>query len=91
MAKLRNRAGKKSKNRKHKKPNAAPRARRAAPSTAAPAAAVAQPQAPQAEQHYPCNVLVKKGGDQLPVTVTDAAHHQRLVAEYGAEQVEVQS
>jgi hypothetical protein len=50
-----------------------------------------QEQAPKAPPEYPWNVIVKKGAERLPVTVADEAHYQRLVEEFGANAVEVQS
>lgn len=69
--------------------------RRSAPK-ATPSAQVA-PQAEQpveqaqVAQTYPCNVLVMKGADKVPVTVTTEAQHKKLVEEFGAEHVQVQS
>lgn len=59
---------------------------------AAPAAAPqeAQAAAPKA-MSFPCNALVTKGAEKIPVQVTDEAHYQRLVAEFGDGHVEVQS
>lgn len=79
-----------------KAPNRKTVARRSAPK--APPAAQPAPQEEQqpveqaqVAQTYPCNVLVIKGADKVPVTVTTEAQHKRLVDEFGAEHVQVQS
>ena len=46
------------------------------------------PKAP--EQQYPCNVLVSKGAEKIPVQVKDAARHAQLRQEFGEANVEVQ-
>lgn len=58
-----------------------------------PAAPVAEQVAPVAKTppEYPWNVIVRKGAERIPVTVTDEAHYQRLVVQFGANHVEVQS
>ena len=78
-----------------RKPSARKAVRKPAPS-AAPAA-VAPPQeassiapAAPATPTYPCSVLVIKGAEKIPVTVTSEAHHKRLVEEFGERHVEVQ-
>lgn len=77
-------ATKKAGKRQVKKPVARRSApRKAAPKHVAPAAKV--------ELTFPCNVVVKKGGERLPVTVKDAAHHAQLVDQFGESAVEVQS
>lgn len=81
MAKAKSKAGKKG---KVKKPSA-PRVRKVIKK-----AASAQAQAAKA-QAYPCLVHVLKGAEKIPVQVKDAAHHQRLQSEFGADHVEVQS
>lgn len=65
--------------------------RKAAPKPAAPAGQAAAPETPKAPPEYPWNVLVLKGADKVPVTVTDEAHYARLCEEFGANHVEVQS
>lgn len=39
---------------------------------------------------FPVTAHVAKGGDNIPVTVTDQAHLDRLIAEHGAPSVQVQ-
>lgn len=41
--------------------------------------------------NFPVTVLVSKGGDSIPVTVSDQAKLDRLIGEHGAESVKVQS
>lgn len=88
MSKPKSKAGKSKKAAK----KSAPRkhvARKRTPK-AAPVAAAEQAQVVKAPPEYPWNVVVTKGADKIPVTVTDAAHYQRLVDEFGAGHVEVQ-
>lgn len=75
-------AGKKAKKAAVRKPAA----RRAAPAATA-AKQDAQPKA----LTFPCDVMVHKGEERIPVQVTDEAHYQRLVATYGDGHVQVQS
>jgi hypothetical protein len=63
----------------------------AAPKPAAPVQAAAPQEAVKAPPEYPWNVLVVKGAEKVPVTVTDEAHYKRLCAEFGAIHIEVQS
>lgn len=87
--------GKKKEQRKVKK--AAPRkvARRQAPKASPaqqPQAAQQQHEekvAPKAPPEYPWNVIVHKGEEKLPVTVTDPDHYARLCEQFGAAHVEV--
>lgn len=51
----------------------------------------AAPQAAAMPTSFPCNVLVRKGAESIPVQVTDAAHLSRLQNEFGEKHVEVQS
>lgn len=91
MSKPKSKAGKSKKAAKKSAPRkqvtARKRIRKAAPAAAAPAAVAA----PKAPPEYPWNVVVTKGADKIPVTVTDEAHYTRLVDEFGAGHVEVQS
>jgi len=75
VAKAKTKAGKKK-----AAPKSAPqRAPRQAPAASAPA------------QTYPCKVLVKKGSESIPREVKDKAQHDRLIADFGADHVEVLS
>jgi hypothetical protein len=40
---------------------------------------------------YPCSAHVKKGAEVIPVQLSNAAHHERLRQEFGADNVQVQS
>ena len=40
---------------------------------------------------YPCNVIVNKGAERLPVMVKDAAHYAQLADQFGESSIEVQS
>lgn len=82
-------AGKKAKG-KAKARKYAPRRRiNAAPQAAS--AAPAETVEHKAPPEYPWNVIVHKGADRLPVTVSDRAHYERLCTEFGAKHIEVQS
>lgn len=94
-------AGKKSKGKKAVRKSAprktvrktAPRKQVAPKAQVAAAAPAAESTAPATKTppEYPWNVLVIKGAETLPVTVTDEDHFKRLVAEFGASCVEVKS
>ena len=76
MAKAKSKAGKK------KGAVTQPRVRK-------PARPAATPAPKAAEQSYPCTAHVHKGSEKIPVQLKDAAHHERLKAEFGADKVEV--
>ncbi len=75
----------KPKSKAGKKPARKTAPRKSAPKARTQAPEAAQPTAPT----YPCMAIVRKGGDQIPVTLKDRAHHERLVAEHGDGSVEV--
>ena len=55
-----------------------------------PAAKKTAPAAAKAPaQQYPCNAIVNKGAEKIPVQVKDAAQHAQLKTEFGEAQVEV--
>lgn len=52
----------------------------------------AQSAEPQAVvQNFPATVLVSKGADSIPVTVSNQAQLDRLIGEHGAQSIKVQS
>lgn len=79
-------AGKKVKGKKA--PVRKPARKNAVRKSTAPAQVKAQP---KAALTFPCNVIVKKGAERVPVEVKDAEQHAKLVLEFGENSVEVQS